>query len=246
MDNSGERIKIGVIDVGFNGYSDLAAKGEVPPTFGDNAVNSRCYNSLGIVQTGARTCQSRILGINHGTAVAEAAIDIAPGASLYISNPSVPYIGENYKPRQFRETVEWMLEEGVDVIVHSRGWPFDGPGDGTSQESDSPLQVVSTAISGVIRADDGSLKEDDDGNAINNPVVWVNSAGNQARGTWFARYRGISRPSSHPVAREYTLSSSGLVRFNGAAGTDYCNRVSYTRNSSVGLKGGTKFYYHLR
>ena len=38
--DSDKRIKIGVIDVGFNGYLNLAAKAEVPPRTGNNAVNS--------------------------------------------------------------------------------------------------------------------------------------------------------------------------------------------------------------
>ena len=55
----------------------------------------------------------------------------------------------------------------VKVIVWAESSTFDGPGDGTSPFSDSPLRTVDRAVAGG--------------------VVWVNSAGNHARRTWFAR-----------------------------------------------------------
>ena len=76
--------------------------------------------------------------IYHGTLVAESIIDIAPEVSLYIANP-----------RSFgdlRNTVEWMISEGVLVINHSRSWTFDGPGDGTSPYTNSPLKTVDRAV----------------------------------------------------------------------------------------------------
>jgi len=246
MDDSGNRMKIGVIDVGFNGYNQMAGKGELPPLTGVNAVKARCYNSLGFHTIGTYACQSRLLGINHGTAVAEAAIDIAPGASLFISNPSIPYLGQDYRHGQLKETIEWLIAEGVDVIIHSRGWPFEGAGDGTAYAdgSYSPLTAIDTAVSGVIWESNGNLRRDANGSIINNPIVWVNAAGNQARGTRFARREGIANPSGQPTARSYALTSANLVRFNGTTGTDDCNRIQYS--SSVDLKSGTKFYYHLR
>ena len=60
-----------------------------------------------------------------------------------------------------------MTDQGVDVINHSMGWFFDGPGDGTSPYSVSPLKAVDLAV--------------------NRGIVWVNSAGNDARTTWFKR-----------------------------------------------------------
>jgi hypothetical protein len=62
-----------------------------------------------------------------------------------------------------------MISEGVDVINYSVGWIWDGPGDGTSPFSVSPLASVDTAVSAGI--------------------VWVNSAGNSAEESWFAGYK---------------------------------------------------------
>ena len=67
-----------------------------------------------------------------------------------------------------RQTVAWMVSEGVLVINESRRWPFDGPGDGTSPFSNSPLNTVDRAVDGG--------------------AVWVNAAGNLARTTWFGDY----------------------------------------------------------
>ena len=60
-----------------------------------------------------------------------------------------------------------MISEGVTVINHSATWLFDGPGDGTSPSSISPLNTVDRAVAAGI--------------------VWVNAAGNHALKTWFKR-----------------------------------------------------------
>ena len=98
----------------------------------------------------------------HGTAVAEAVTDVAPDATLYIAIP--------YSDGDIREIADWMIGEGVSVINMSLGVTFDGPGDGTSPSSVSPLNAVDRAVNGGI--------------------TWVNSAraGNAAEDTWFGSY----------------------------------------------------------
>ena len=96
----------------------------------------------------------------HGTAVAEAVIDIAPDATLYIANP--------HSRGDLQETATWMAGQGVTVINYSVGWNFDGPGDGTSPFSDSPLNTVDQAVA--------------------QGITWVNSAGNSAEDTWFGGF----------------------------------------------------------
>ena len=63
---------------------------------------------------------------------------------------------------------DWMVSQGVSVIVHGVSYGFDGPGDGTSPFGDSPLKTVDRAVAGGI--------------------VWVNAAGNEADSTWFGNY----------------------------------------------------------
>ena len=146
----GQGIKVGVIDGGFLGFS-LLMGAEVP-----KAVQARCYPEDGRHTTSVAVCESRT---NHGTGVAESLMDIAPEVSLYIANP--------WSRGQLKDTVDWMVSEGVSVINHSASWPHDGPGDGTSPSSISPLKTVDRAVAGGI--------------------VWVNSAGNYAEGAWFQR-----------------------------------------------------------
>ena len=90
---------------------------------------------------------------SHGTLVAEAVVDIGPEVSLYIATP--------WSPGDLQTATDWMVSQGVSVIVHSAAYEYDGPGDGTSPFSDSPLRAVDRAVAG------GS--------------VWVNSAGNEGQ-----------------------------------------------------------------
>ena len=96
-------------------------------------------------------------GGDHGTNVAETVADIAPEVSLYIANPGTA--------ADLRSTVNWMVSEGVSVINHSAVWAFDGPPDGIWDYNFSIGNSVKRAM------DAG--------------IVWVNSAGNDARRTWF-------------------------------------------------------------
>ena len=161
---TGAGIKIGVIDLGFEGFSELMGT-ELPTT-----VKARCYGTETDQYEGLGGCGG---GSSHGTAVAESIIDIAPEASLYL--------GAVRTKGDLHDTVEWMISEGVSVINMSLSWTFDGPGDGSAPSDRSPLNTVNEAVKAGI--------------------VWVNSAGNQARNTWFGA------PSD--------LDGDGILEFSG-------------------------------
>ena len=146
---TGSGIKVGVIDSGFEGFAALMGT-EVPAS-----VQARCYRWLGEHSQDLENCR----GSSHGTVVAESVMDMAPDVTLYIADPQ--------SPGDLSDTVDWMISEGVSVINHSRTWLFDGPGDGTSPSSVSPLNTVDRAAAAGI--------------------VWVNAAGNSAQRTWFQR-----------------------------------------------------------
>ena len=148
---TGQGVKIGVVDLGFRGFSDLMGT-ELPET-----VKWRCYTLIGMVSEDLADCEQDTV---HGTAVAEAVMDVAPEATLYITNP--------YSDGDLRDAVDWLVSEGVSVINFSVGASFDGPGDGTSPISVSPLNTVDHAVDGGI--------------------LWVNAAGNAATDTWFGEY----------------------------------------------------------
>ena len=169
---SGEGVKVGVIDLGFEGLRSLMGS-ELPSN-----IQGRCYTDIGTPTDDLSNCEgvgdvsarfpecqevaerSAARGAVHGAAVAESLIDIAPGASLYIANP--------ISRADLQDTVQWMAAEGVSVINYSVSYIFDGPGDGTSPSSVSPLNTVDQAVA--------------------SDILWVNSAGNDAEGTWFGRY----------------------------------------------------------
>ena len=147
----GQGIKVGIIDDGFEGFSGLMGT-ELP-----QSVEARCY------PIGSDTPTNEIADCDwddvHGTAVAESVMDIAPEVSLYIANVDTP--------DDVQAAVEWMIDQEVHVINHSMGWPFDGPGDGTSQYTWGTLRSVDRAV------EEG--------------IVWVNSAGNEGGAAWFKR-----------------------------------------------------------
>ena len=147
---------------------------ELPTT-----VVARCYTDVGVFTQDLADCEAApnvadvrppqcldyvrrraASGDSHGTIVAESLIDIAPGVEFYIANP--------YSPGDLQATAAWMVSQGVLVINHSVGWVFNGPGDGTSPISASPLNTVDLAVA--------------------SDVTWVNAAGNSADDTWFGGY----------------------------------------------------------
>ena len=163
--NNGYRgggVKVGVIDIGFHGWQQLQGA-ELPRIAG-----AQCYTEPGVYSADPAACMDPNWGV-HGAAVSEAVIDIAPEATLYISAP--------WSQGDLRNTVRWMVSEGVQVINMSLGWFFDGPGDGTSPYGNSPLRAVDDAVGGGI--------------------VWLNSAGNAARDTWYGDFNDSDNDTFH-------------------------------------------------
>ena len=172
---NGQGVKVGVIDLGFKDISSLRGT-EIP-----SRIVARCYTSVGVFTGNLADCEAvddvstfwpdwpECLGpaqlrennsADHGTIVAESLLDMAPGVTLYIAYPR--------SKGDMQATVDWMASEGVQVINHSVGWTYDGPGNGTSPSSISPLNTVDRAVDGGI--------------------LWVNAAGNNAEETWFGSY----------------------------------------------------------
>ena len=149
---TGAGVKAGIIDTGFQGFAALMGT-ELPST-----VVARCYTAIGVFSALLSDCED---GSVHGTAVAEAVVDIAPNVTLYIANP--------FSKGDLQASVAWMLSEGVSVINQSLSWTWDGPGDGTSPFNESPVKTVDTSVAGG--------------------AIWVNSAGNGAQGNWYGVYK---------------------------------------------------------
>ena len=129
----GQGIKVGVIDNGFEGFSELMGQ-ELPAT-----VKARCYTDVGEFSSSLGDCE---IDTPHGTASAENVIDMAPEASLYIAT----YVSYG----DFRDVIDWMISVGVSVINRSLGGGFEGPGDGTSPFSYHHLNTIDRAVEGGI------------------------------------------------------------------------------------------------
>ena len=128
---TGQDVKVGIIDVGFEGILDLMGT-ELPAT-----VMPRCYTDVGQYSSSLADCDT---GSKHGTGVAEAIVDVAPNVSLYIANPR--------SRADLQSTADWMVSQGVTVISRSASYStFDGPGDGTSLFSLGELTTINRAVS---------------------------------------------------------------------------------------------------
>jgi len=145
---TGAGVKVGVIDNGFRLYSDLRM--EIPAPAGENCAPGQPSDCLSAAEAGAA----------HGAAVAEAIHDIAPDAALYLSKAQ--------SRGELSAAVDWMIEQGVDVINMSLSWSWDGPPGGSSPYGN-----------GVGRSID---------RAVRSGATWVNSAGNSATRAWSGEY----------------------------------------------------------
>jgi subtilisin family serine protease len=106
---TGQGVKIGILDQGFDGYRDLLGR-ELPAT-----VTAQSFVP-GITPDEA--------GITHGAAVAEVIHDVAPDAELYLAY----YDGGDVS---MGNAVAWLIQQGVHIISHSAGGlaaPLDGTG----------------------------------------------------------------------------------------------------------------------
>ena len=150
----GRGVRVGIITTGFEGLSHLAGT-ELPSN-----IVARCYDENIYSNQITNIVSDCEYGGSHGTATAEAVVDMAPEVSLLVATPLTK--------GDLKTAVDWMIGQGVDVIVHPQTWTFDGPGDGTSPYFNSPLKAIDAAVS--------------------KGIIWVNAVGNQARNTWYGAF----------------------------------------------------------
>ena len=152
---TGDGLHIGILDLGFSGYENLLGV-ELPDSVA--------------VETFGWYDEEEI----HGTACAEIVHEVAPDAQLSFAW----YDGSD---AAMGESVEWLVERGVDIISHSAGG-LVGPRDGS--EWDAQL-VDDLAAQGIL---------------------WVNSAGNEA----LSHYRGIFTDEDGDSLHEFSAGSEKL------------------------------------
>ena len=129
---SGQAVKVCILDLGFQGYSSLKGS-ELPAN-----VVTKSFRADGDIEAGEV----------HGAACAEIVHDMAPDAQMYLVNFDTDVEQHN--------ALDWIIDQGVNVISYSIGWTNAGAGDGT-----------------------GPIDADVD-NAHSHNIVWASSAGNYA------------------------------------------------------------------
>ena len=221
---TGSSVKVGIIDTSFIGIQTLM--GSELPAF----IVGRCYYAVGLYTSDLSDCE---WDDDHGTAVAESLVDVAPGVALYIANP--------VSKVDFNNTVSWMITQGVKVVNFSASYPWDGPGNGNSPLSDSALKGVDAAVSGG--------------------AVFVAATGNHGSATWMGPWVDSNADGFHQFSGAAEFNGVNLVvgenlrvqlRWEDswlAASTDLdldlydsaLNLVSSSEDSQSGLSGQTPF-----
>ncbi len=120
---TGQGVKIGVLDQGFDGYRDL--------------LGTRLPLSL-TVQSFVPGTAVDGTGLTHGTAVAEIIHAAAPDAELYLAH----YDGGDVS---MGNAVDWLMQQGVSIISHSAGG-LAAPMDGTGRDAELADQVAAAGL----------------------------------------------------------------------------------------------------
>ena len=205
----GEGVKVGIIDWGFYGFDAVPGLCNLRTTTDSTTVgthNAFCQDVQQSIWPSSllirgSICQPSVMWIDpmdHGTNIAELIVDMAPGVELFMAQAN--------SPRQVKVAADWLVAQGVDVIVHAGGWLYDGKGDGTSPLTEansppasqnqgphspyryhpSPINTVDEITRGTAETPRvpplvGAVPEPDNG------PVWINAAGNQEHLTMYTR-----------------------------------------------------------
>ena len=125
---TGAGVKIGVIDLGFAGYTDAIASGDLPA--GVTAHDEWCGG--GFLATASE----------HGTAVAEIVHDMAPGAQLYLICFDTE-VGLGLAK-------DYAKTNGIQIINHSVGWLNSSRGDGSGGAGTPDGIVADARANGIL------------------------------------------------------------------------------------------------
>ncbi len=132
---TGAGVKVGILDLGFQGYTDLLGT-ELPAT-----VITYSARQDGDITGG---------GIEHGTGVAEIVHDMTPSAQLYFTNFDTEV--------ELANASQWLTAQGVHVINASWGYFTSGPGDGSGIVDDVVTQSTAAGAMWAVAAGNHATK----------------------------------------------------------------------------------------
>jgi pSer/pThr/pTyr-binding forkhead associated (FHA) protein/subtilisin family serine protease len=120
---TGKSIRVGVLDLGFDGYRELL--GSALPA---NVTAASFAYGVEPDQT----------GVDHGTACAEIIHQMAPDAELFLAYYDGSLVSQGM-------AVEWLLDQGVDIISNSTSGVV-GPMDGSDTAAEQVDQVARQGV----------------------------------------------------------------------------------------------------
>jgi len=161
----GRGVKVGIIDSGYKGYRRLM--GEELPS--QDRIVTRSFRADGDIECADCDFVEQV----HGLGVAEIVHDVAPGASLYLTNIDTDLA--------FRQAIDWMIDQKVDVVNTSLGFPS---GCFNEEEGIFAPQLARARRSGI---------------------TWVAAAGNEADMHWEGKWNDPDGDNLH----NYTATDEG-------------------------------------
>ncbi|MBS3818939.1 S8 family serine peptidase [bacterium] len=167
---STEKVKVCVLDAGFKGYENLLGT-DLP-----EKVTTKSFRADG-----------NLYAHKHGTACAEIVHDMVPHAELYLVNFNTSVEQHN--------AVDWIIDQGIDIVSFSMGYFNMGAGNGT----------------GPVCRD---IKR-----AKNKGIVWVSAAGNYAKYHWEGIFNDPDNDTLHNFPGAQGLPTDELLVFYVPANT---------------------------
>jgi subtilisin family serine protease len=191
---TGKGVKIGIVDLGFQGYADRQASGELPANL-----------------VAVDYCSGRLAADEpHGTAVAEIVHEMAPDAQLYLICID--------SDLSLWQAVTYAKSQGIQIVNYSIGTYNDGRGDGTGVDGAVVADARANGILWVAAAGNDALTHwtgsyvDANGNGAHD---WTStSETNSFLAPNGAEICGFLRWDEWPVA----ASDFDLVLFSPASG----------------------------
>lgn len=126
----GSGVKVGIVDLGFNGLADLVESEDLP-----SPLAQKNYTKTGMEDT-----------TDHGTRVAEVVNLMAPDSGIVLAKIN--------NVSQFSEAMGWMKTQGVKVVNASVGFPGANFGDGTGTAAAAVNKAFDDGIIPVVAAGD--------------------------------------------------------------------------------------------
>jgi Subtilase family/IPT/TIG domain len=126
LGHSGAGVKVAIVDLGFNGYADAQAAGDLPGSL-----------------TTVDDCEGDInTATEHGTAVAEIVHAMAPDAQLYLI-----CVGDEV---DLANAEQYAISQGVTIVNHSVAWFDTSRGDGNGGPGTPDAIVKDARAHGIL------------------------------------------------------------------------------------------------